>query len=81
MMLTLPGRIVKVQPGKGVNVEEQPICDFTGECEAPYGVSRIANCIHCGKELHEKDGKWWTWDVDLFPNSKPQRQAGRPWGL
>ena len=49
-----------------------PRCDVSGECEAPEGARGITNCIHCGKELHEKDGWWWTWDADLLPHKEPQ---------
>ncbi len=48
------------------------ICDDTGLCEAPVGARCIANCIHCGKELHEKDGQWWTWDAVDLPDPQPQ---------
>ena len=53
--------------------EEQGIlCNITGTCEAPKGARDIASCIYCGKELHEKDGKWWTWDAANHPNPRPQ---------
>ena len=32
----------------------------------------ISFCVHCGKELVKKDGKWYTWDADLHPRQKPQ---------
>ena len=51
---------------------EDPICHDTGICVAPKGAREITNCVHCGKELHEKDGKWWTWDADNFSNPLPQ---------
>lgn len=35
-----------------------PCCDM-GNCEEKEGESGIANCIHCGGELHEKDGAWY----------------------
>jgi hypothetical protein len=52
-------------------MDELP-CDIAGQCEAPQNSRGITNCIHCGKELVEKDGEWWTWDADLFPTQKPQ---------
>ena len=51
---------------------EDPICDSTGSCSADPSDRGISNCIHCGKELIEKDGKWFTWDADLYKNPRPQ---------
>lgn len=52
--------------------EGELVCDLVGRCEAAEGERSITNCIHCGKELHEKDEQWWTWDADQFTNPKPQ---------
>ena len=52
--------------------DEEIACDISGICEAPREARGITNCIHCGKELIEKDGKWWTWDADLHPRQEPQ---------
>lgn len=49
----------------------EPICN-NGLCEAPEGARGITNCIHCGKQLHEKDGAWYTWDADMYKYPKPQ---------
>lgn len=46
-------------------------CDV-GICEAPRGSSGITNCIHCGKELHEIQGEWFTWDSYRYKNPQPQ---------
>ncbi len=53
--------------------ESNPLCEISGRCEAPDDAHDTANCIHCGKELRERDGLWWTWDADFFPNPQPQR--------
>ncbi len=45
--------------------EENPICDETGICVAPVRANGITNCIHCGKELVERNGAWYTWDMDF----------------
>lgn len=42
---------------------KNPICDETGLCRAAAGERDITTCIYCGKELHEKDGAWYTWDA------------------
>ena len=55
--------------------DPEPCCNVSGECEAPSYGKEIANCIHCGKELQERDGKWYTWDADLKDDPKPQRQS------
>lgn len=47
-------------------------CDNSGQCEAPRGARGITNCIHCGKELHEKNGEWFTWDADMQESPKSQ---------
>ncbi len=52
--------------------EGNPICEIRGRCEAMQGARGTTNCIHCGKELHERDDKWWTWDAEFVPNPKPQ---------
>lgn len=55
------------------NEEENDMpCDNAGQCEAPRGARDITNCIHCGKELHEKNGEWFTWDAYMvkFPISQ-----------
>ena len=51
---------------------EEPLCDISGRCTAADGSRGITNCIHCGKELREKDGYWWTWDAYLYSNPEPQ---------
>ena len=55
--------------------EENPICDDTGICVAPAGATLITDCIHCGKELHQYNGLWYTHDAD-FENGHaiPQQQ-------
>jgi hypothetical protein len=53
----------------------EPCCNISGECEAPSHAKEITNCIHCGKELQERDGKWYTWDAYLKDDPKPQRQS------
>ena len=50
----------------------EPLCNISGLCEGPKGASLITNCIHCGKELHEKNGWWYTWDADTCENPEPQ---------
>lgn len=52
--------------------EDGPHCNNSGRCVAPEGARRITNCKYCGKELHEKDDQWWTWDADKYPDPKPQ---------
>lgn len=52
--------------------EENPACDDTGRCKAPKGVRLITNCVHCGKELHEINGVWFTYDADKYDNPVPQ---------
>ncbi len=46
-------------------MHEELSCDATGLCKALEGSKVITNCIYCGKELIEKDGKWYTWDADF----------------
>lgn len=53
--------------------EEHPCCDYSGTCEAAPDAAGITNCIHCGKELHQRDGEWWTWDAENYENPRPQR--------
>jgi len=53
--------------------DEEPTCDITGLCEAELDAKGISNCIHCGKELIQRDGQWWTWDADMFPDRLPQK--------
>ena len=45
--------------------DDDILCNNSGKCEAPLDARGVTNCIHCGKELHEKDGKWFTWDADI----------------
>ena len=52
--------------------EDELPCDISGLCEAAPGDRGITNCIYCGKELHEKDGWWWTWDAYMVENPQPQ---------
>ena len=40
----------------------EPACNY-GTCDAPPMARGITNCVHCGKELHERDGAWYTWDA------------------
>lgn len=52
-------------------------CDVSGRCEAPDSADGISNCIHCGKELWENGGVWYTHDAvdqDGSPmtHAKPQ---------
>jgi hypothetical protein len=49
-------------------------CDAIGLCVAPAGATSITNCIYCGKELHERDGAWWTWDAQERVSRRPQLQ-------
>lgn len=46
-------------------MEEYPTCDDTGICVAPARATGVTNCIHCGKELIQCNGQWYTWDTDL----------------
>lgn len=55
---------------------ETPCCDHSGQCEAAPDARSITNCIHCGKELHERDGKWWTHDAESYPDPRPQGYVG-----
>lgn len=51
------------KPAEGPN---EPDCDVSGICCAPYPPRRgmaATICIHCGKELVERDGQWFTWDA------------------
>lgn len=59
--------------GRGATNAEHPCCDYSGRCEAAADAEGITNCIHCGKELHERDGQWWTHDADQYSDPKPQR--------
>lgn len=52
--------------------DAEPCCNFSGRCEAAAGERGITNCIHFGKELHEKGGQWWTLDAEDLPDPKPQ---------
>lgn len=52
--------------------DEEPCCHESGRCQAMAGERGITGCIHCGKELHEYGGYWWTWDAVLYPSPKPQ---------
>lgn len=51
---------------------DEVCCEYGWQCEAPSGAREITNCIHCGKELHEKNGWWFTWDAYMHKNPKPQ---------
>lgn len=42
----------------------EPACNY-GTCAAPADARGITNCVHCGKELRERDGAWFTWDAPL----------------
>jgi hypothetical protein len=55
-------------------VDEDPACDNAGKCVAPKGAKGITNCVHCGKELIEREGRWYTWDVDMHEMQTPQDQ-------
>lgn len=55
-----------------MNYGKELPCDIAGQCEAPSGARGIANCVHCGKELHEKNGEWRTWDAEWIKNPKSQ---------
>jgi hypothetical protein len=47
--------------------DQDPACDISGRCVAPKGAKGITNCLYCGKELRQgADGKWYTWDADMF---------------
>ena len=48
------------------------LCDIGGRCTPAPTTSNVSNCIYCGKELVQKDGKWYTWDADLHPHQSPQ---------
>ncbi len=54
------------------DLTEDEGCMAVGRCEAAAGERGITNCVWCGKELHEKDGHWWTWDADQYSNPKSQ---------
>lgn len=49
-------------------------CEISGFCEGQRSERElgICNCTHCGKELHYKNGNWYTWDADLYENPRPQ---------
>lgn len=53
-------------------MEDEPLCDISGRYEAPRGARDSTNCIHCGKELVERDGQWWTWDADMHESQQSQ---------
>jgi len=55
-----------------MSYDDEPLCDLSGECEAKVGARGITNCIHCGKELRESNGWWYTWDADEYPYPRPQ---------
>ena len=57
--------------------DEDVGCHHSGVCVAHEDAKLICNCIYCGKELHEIDGDWWTWDADQHPSPKPQQQMSR----
>lgn len=59
------------------DLTEDEGCMATGRCEAPRRARGITNCIWCGKELHEKDGRWWTWDADQHRSPKSQGYVHR----
>jgi hypothetical protein len=52
-----------------MNTQNKPSCTW-GTCEASPGVCDITQCIHCGKELREKDGWWYAWDPDLHKGAR-----------
>lgn len=54
------------------NREDEILCDNSGKCEAPPDARGITNCIYCGKELHERNGEWRTWDVHMTKYPEPQ---------
>lgn len=58
--------------GRPATDAEEPCCNYSGTCEAPKGAESITNCIHCGKELRERDGAWWTHDADQHQHPRPQ---------
>jgi hypothetical protein len=58
--------------GRPATDHEEPCCNNSGRCEAADGEHGITNCIHCGKELRERDGQWWTWDATDHPDPQPQ---------
>lgn len=51
-------------------------CDHSGRCVAPASATDgTTSCVYCGKELHFRDGNWWTWDARFAPNGGiPQEQ-------
>ena len=52
--------------------EDDRHCDNSGQCEAPSGARGITNCIYCDKELHEKNGEWFTWDAYMTNSPRPE---------
>lgn len=58
---------------RGVDV----LCDISGRCCAPWYGRGTASCVHCGKELHERDGQWFTWDTEPGAG-RAQDQAPAP---
>lgn len=55
--------------------EDEPACNVSGRCVAPKGEKGITNCLYCGKELRQgADGKWYTWDADMFEGQIPTPQ-------
>lgn len=53
-----------------------PWCDEIGRCEGQESArpAGICNCTHCGKELHFRDGYWWTWDAGQRSRPQPQHE-------
>jgi hypothetical protein len=70
------GRITKVsysEKGGRENKSNEQACDNSGRCTASIEANGITNCIYCGKELHQRNGQWFTWDADLVTNDpRPQ---------
>lgn len=62
----------KCWPARNMEEDDEPACMILGQCEAAPGERGITNCIHCGKELHERDHQWWTHDADDYEHPMPQ---------
>ena len=54
------------------DADQEPACDISGRCVAPKGASGSTNCVFCGKELVERNGRWYTWDADMHGEQTPQ---------
>lgn len=67
--------LADVQEAEQRDRDQEPACDISGRCVAPKGATGITNCKFCGKELRQgADGRWYTWDADMFEGQTPTPQ-------